>query len=70
MTESVWELIVITIGVCYCFYKFCEIILTFIKAKFNYSEEIIDKPKIDIKVGDAVDENKDNTETHMETNKE
>lgn len=60
MNESIWELIVITIGICYCFYKFCEIILTFIKVKFNYNEEIIDKPKIDIKVGDVVDENKDN----------
>lgn len=57
MTEEVWELIVITIGICYCFYKFCEIILTFIKIKYNYIDKDVNKPKIDIKVGDATDDN-------------
>lgn len=39
MSEFIKFLLIITIGICYCFSKICKAISTSVKAKYNYYEE-------------------------------
>lgn len=69
---SFFIMLTVVIGVCYCFYKVCEVFMYCMSLKYDkpFVKDKDSNPKIDIKVGDAVDENKNNTETHTETDKE
>ncbi len=69
---SFFIMLTVVIGVCYCFYKVCEVFMYCMSLKYGKPLERNkdNKPKIDIKVGDVVDENKNNTETLTETDKE
>lgn len=64
-TNEVWIIFIITCGVCYCFYKVCEIILTHIKVKHGYPVDSIDTDSSLINVNltkkdDVEYDNKDN----------
>ena len=70
MSDLFYIVALIVIAFCYFVYKVCEIILTIIKAKYNYKEGDKADPKISIKVGDTTNEIKNNGGHTSEIEKE
>lgn len=70
MSDLFYIVALIVIAFCYFVYKVCEIILTIIKAKYNYQEEEEVAPKINIKVGDTTNEVENNGRHASEIEKE